>query len=406
MTTWQERVQHLLIALRDPAQRDGVTELAEAEAAGSLEDQVADARRSLVLDRAGTAAFETRLLARWGQALDALELLISWCHWAGHTVNDKGRPAATERQDWKFEALVRLHAKAVLTAREIHLLLTHGYGSGAMARWRSLHEVAVIFALLSTNEGSLSRRYLAHADVESLFAQERYEECWQRLGFDPPDWSPEDRERTRHELSARFGDAFLKTLGWAEPLFGHVPTIRELEARADLDHWRLHYHFASDPVHGGARGSTWSIQTLGDSTVAVAGPSNAGLDEAGQLCAITLMNITVGLLVVDLREFDPPQVSLEHSAEITLGMTLVVALGRLVKTSFIAEGERLKEEDTQRRELQSNVTISLEQDPGLSPAEIAEQIGADIEDVREALVEHAAGNGDRRPPGGGPLARD
>jgi hypothetical protein len=118
------------------------------------------------------------------------------------------------------------------------------------------------------------------------------------------------------------------------------------------------------------------------------------------------MNITVGLLVVDLREFDPPQVSLEHSAEITLGMTLVVALGRLVKTSFIAEGERLKEEDTQRRELQSNVTISLEQDPGLSPAEIAEQIGADIEDVREALVEHAAGNGDRRPPGGGPLARD
>ena len=43
--------------------------------------------------------------------------------------------------------LIRLHGKAVLTAREVLTLLRNGYSSGAFARWRTLHEVRVMSCL-------------------------------------------------------------------------------------------------------------------------------------------------------------------------------------------------------------------------------------------------------------------
>ena len=205
------------------------------------------------------------------------------------------------------------------------------------------------------------------ATLKTLLAQERYEDCWQRLEFDPPSWSSSERAETRRELAATFGPVFLNPRGWAEPLFGHAPTMRELEERADLDQWRVHYDLASDPVHAGARGSLWSVQVLGDSTVMVAGPSNAGLDEAGQLCAITLMNITVGLLVKDLTEFSDPAEQLEHAAETSLGTAVVATLARKTVECFVQEGRAWGEEEVRRRALSEAVASALRDESQVFP---------------------------------------
>jgi len=52
-------------------------------------------------------------------------------------------PKAAAQNDYQFEALVRLQAGAARVAGEIYALLLSGYASGAHARWRTLHEIAV-----------------------------------------------------------------------------------------------------------------------------------------------------------------------------------------------------------------------------------------------------------------------
>ena len=124
-----------------------------------------------------------------------------------------------------------------MTAREVFVLLRSGYSSGTLTRWRTLHEVWVVFLLLAHGDGELSRRYLSHEVVESLKAQKEYEETWEALGHEPPDWTAAEREKKR--ASAEFGSAFLQDYGWAAPLFkDKPPTFKDLQERVEMDHWR------------------------------------------------------------------------------------------------------------------------------------------------------------------------
>lgn len=120
---------------------------------------------------------------------------------SGRWVNESLRPAAVTRQDQKFEALIRLHGKAVMTAREVFVLLRSGFSTGALARWRTLHEVWVIFLLLADGDEELSRRYLVHEVVESLKGQKEYEQTWQPLGLEPPEWTAAEREKAWQGLA-------------------------------------------------------------------------------------------------------------------------------------------------------------------------------------------------------------
>jgi Family of unknown function (DUF5677) len=118
----------------------------------------------------------------------------------GQWINAEYRPAAASRQDQKFEALIRLHGRGILTALEVLVLLRSGFSTGAFARWRTLHEIWVVFALLSEGDEELAHRYLAHDAVESAKGQREYEETWQALGFDPPDWTSQQRDELRSSL--------------------------------------------------------------------------------------------------------------------------------------------------------------------------------------------------------------
>jgi hypothetical protein len=70
------------------------------------------------------------------------------------------------------------HAKGVLTASEILVLLRTGHSTAAMARWRTLHEAAVTAYVLAPEDEETARRYLTHRVVESYRAQSDYERFW------------------------------------------------------------------------------------------------------------------------------------------------------------------------------------------------------------------------------------
>ena len=244
-----------------------------------------------------TAAFEARLEARWGRGLDLADLVVDEALESGSWVNDRLRAMAVTALDDQYEALIRLHAKAVMTAREVILLLRSGYSTGALARWRTLHEVWVVFLLLVDGDAELSRRYLAHEDIETIKGQKEYEETWEAIGLEPPDWNSADRDEIRAELKNEFGTVFLRDYGWAAPLFdGKAPKYKDLQERAELDHWRGFYRMASHGTHATPKGTTWSIQSPAPTGVVWAGPSGSGLADPAQCTLIALTRITAELL--------------------------------------------------------------------------------------------------------------
>lgn len=90
------------------------------------------------------AEFEQGINNRWGKPLELLERFIIWSNETGQSINEEHRFEAAQDQDFVFDALVRLHARATQVAMEIHYLLTAGFADGAFARWRSLYELSII----------------------------------------------------------------------------------------------------------------------------------------------------------------------------------------------------------------------------------------------------------------------
>src|SRR5207245_4839926 len=88
--------------------------------------------------------FQERLYSRWAIPLDLYELCLYIAQNCGEYFNREFRPKAAATNDYQFESLVRLQAGAARVAGEIYALLLAGFASGAHARWRTLHEVAVV----------------------------------------------------------------------------------------------------------------------------------------------------------------------------------------------------------------------------------------------------------------------
>ena len=163
---------------------------------------IANPRDALRGETAEFAAFEARLEAVWGRGLDLADLAVSKAFEVGQEINELRPRAAAVGLAATFEALIRLHGAAVLTAREVLTLLRAGYASGAFARWRTLHEVMVVSLVLGDGDEELSRRYLAHDEVEAYRGQKNYERAWEIMGHAPPDWQPSERTQREAELKA------------------------------------------------------------------------------------------------------------------------------------------------------------------------------------------------------------
>ena len=359
--------------------------LAEEFAAGLVADP-----RGVLSETAGQqAAFEARLQARWGHGLDLAELVVWDAFESNKWVNEVLRPAAATRQDRKFEALIRLHGKAIMTAREVLVLLRSGYSSGALARWRTLHEVLVVFLILVDGDQELSRRYLAHDVVESLKGQKEYEETWQALGLEPPDWTAAEREQALEDLAAEFDKTFLQDYGWAAPLFSNkTKKFNELQKYVDLDQWRGYYRMASHGTHANSKGITWNIQSpvTANSDVVWAGPSNAGLLDPAQCTLIALTNITVHLLtyVVDELGESVDGGIFEQNDALVRQRSLLLLRDHAIQT--LAEvHEQLEAEEQAVSDLVTRAKALLREEDPMTAEDLTTKLDVNPETLAEAL---------------------
>ena len=195
------------------------------------------------------------------------------------------------------EVLPRLHARACQISAEVIALLEAGFADGAMARWRTLHEIAAVSLLLSESGEELATRYVDHQVIESFNAATDYRSCSDRLGYEPMDDSEyQEVKDTYDEMIGRYGKVFCNQYGWAAKALGNQrPTIRGIEEKAGIGHLRAHYRMASHNVHANPKGVFFKLGLLDENSVLLAGPSNFGLADPGHSTAISLMQVTAAL---------------------------------------------------------------------------------------------------------------
>jgi uncharacterized protein DUF5677 len=196
------------------------------------------------------------------------------------------------------EVLLRIHAKSNQISKEILCLLKNGFADGAQARWRSLHELAVISFFISNHGEDVATRYIEHESIEVYKAAIQYNQYYTRLGA--VEISREEIELMAEDYNAlieKYGKYYRYDYGWAaNVLKSKRPTFRDIEANIELDHLRPYYKAASSNIHASPTGVLSRLGLLPEEDVLLAGPSVIGLTEPAQSTIISLVQITTALL--------------------------------------------------------------------------------------------------------------
>ena len=231
---------------------------------------------------------------RWGKGLNYLRMLLTACRDIGHQTLKRYNKSNSKRHALRRWILVRLHARSCQVADEIICLIENGFADGAMARWRTLHELSVVATLISNGDEDLAERYILHDSVEVKRQADEYEETQVPLGGDPIG----KRERKSIEADHatvldKYGQYFLHPYGWAaKHLNLKKPTFKDLQEAAYREGMNSYYKLASFSIHASARSLFFNLGAIGDEEVILAGRSNTGFVDPGTRTAATLALIT------------------------------------------------------------------------------------------------------------------
>jgi hypothetical protein len=161
-------------------------------------------------------SFEKNLHNDWKKPFDLFEAFWVLAFEAGGEFNNEFRKDENEAGNYVLEALTRLHARACQIASEVLVLLKSGFADGAHARWRSLHEIAVVASFIRKHGNDIAERYLLHDNIESYKAATLHQKYYEALGVKPISADEYDSLRAvREKLIARFGSSYKNNYGWA-----------------------------------------------------------------------------------------------------------------------------------------------------------------------------------------------
>ena len=250
--------------------------------------------------RSYQSKFEERLLERWKKPIDLLELLLAVCLEAGAELNDEYRPEASRSNDYVFHVLTGLHARGCQIACEILALLKSGLADGAHARWRTLHEIAVISYFTKDHGQDVAKRYLEYGIVETFEDAREYQKHCREIGYEPfTDKEMKVIQERYDSVIGVYGKEFGEHYGWIPRKILSTRNFAEIEKSQKFDRLRPYYKWACHGVHSGPKSISTKLglmKTAYQNPVLLADPSNFGLADPGQSAAISLCQITVCLL--------------------------------------------------------------------------------------------------------------
>ena len=302
------RARELLKSLPDKLEE--LSAKTAADMVRNAENQWPEVSRSI---RGEMIDFRNELYRKWKDPIEKLRLLRTVCFELGSEFARDLNENPPEDKDSLREALVVSHVRACQIAEEILFLIEGGFADGAMARCRSLHEIAVIVMFLSMHGEEVARRYLAHKTVDFNEDAVAYHNFMQESGGASVDDRDSDvRIAEYRKAIEEFGKEFKNPYGWAaDCLNNQRPSFRDIEKLVFDENARHLYRMANQSIHVSARNLYSRPGLPKDGPVLLAGPSYLGLAEPGMWVAVSLAMVTVNLFA--LREANDAQAQFEYS---------------------------------------------------------------------------------------------
>jgi hypothetical protein len=328
LTALQEQVDKIT---RDmPAIIDQASERFSLTILGSLKKTWRGERRQ---QRRDLHAFHKRLDERWGLGIESLRMLVTIAREFGDNFNKDGRAAGGGPNPKTFDVLTRLHARACQVSEEVICLISNGFADGAMARWRTMHEIAAVSYLLDKHGDPLAERYVAHQIVEARGAAVQYRKYQERLRQEPISEKEFDKIEADYQAALNdYGAAFGSPYGWAADHIGkNRPTVADIQEAATIDYLSPYYKMASHNVHANPKGVFFKLGLVYESEVLLAGPSNAGFADPGHATALSLMQISSVLMRQDPTADSLVTIKVMQHLVNEIGDALLVAHQKLVQ---------------------------------------------------------------------------
>jgi len=257
--------------------------------------------KMLINQRKYASGFEQRLYKRWKKPIDLLEVMIR----VSLDSASAFRISTSEKimKSVKYSAILRIHSRGLQISNEILALIEAGYADAAYARWRSLHELAVISLFLFDNSEEVSKMYLDHELLVRAREAQTYKEHYKRLNYPQLGRKSFDEIKKRVRIiKNRYGPDFnyCQGYGWIPRTIITDRNFKSLEKKVKLSKLRPFYNLASNPIHGGPKG-LYRLGLTQDSQdkVLLVGPTNYGFADALQNTSISLIQVTISLLNLD-----------------------------------------------------------------------------------------------------------
>lgn len=233
----------------------------------------------------------------WGKALDELNMLIDLCTFLGSEATFLGKY-------YKFTALRRLHARSCQVAKEIVVLLRHGFADGAISRWRSLYELMVITSFLHRQDSEVAKRFLEHAEIDDYRLSVKWENLWLN-----DDVLSKQKRAARYaswesRLKTKYGKFSEKDYLWAQSVFSlnRPVTFTDIEKDVhDNDSLDKRFEFDVKIAHKVTHASAYAtLYPIGDHprrSALLAGASTFGISKPGRVTASLICIITANYLL-------------------------------------------------------------------------------------------------------------
>jgi hypothetical protein len=246
--------------------------------------------------------FTKRNQRRWNEGFSSLRsLIVASGEFAEATRNDITQDAHWQAS-FKLNALSTIHARCLRIANEIICLMENGYADAALARWRTLHELAVVSTFIFKNDEAIAERYIYSKFCKSYKAARNFNKHHERANLSP--FSDEEiRIMEVHDANVRkkYGDELKYDWGWAHgPLKAKRPNFTQVEEFCELDHWQPRVAWSNQEIHGGFVPAENGLgQSEAKDAGFLIGQSNSGMSDPGQMTAISLLLATSNILLLE-----------------------------------------------------------------------------------------------------------
>lgn len=267
--------------------------------ASSLKEYKNKAPEILAEIREEGAGFESRNFQRWKPSFDHLEMMWTIAAELGEMHGSAIQVENGEDNSPVMAALAHIFPRALLVSQEIICLLKGGFPDGALARWRSLHELTVTAMYIAKHGEAAAVPYLLSFHFSARRAAHQMNEYSKRANI--RSFSKEEMK----EFDARCSGAE-EMLGrkiegdkhgeWPAIMQTHT-NFAAIEKDVKMDHWRPRYKWASTHTHAHHRPLDKLLgMAEASNEVHLIGASNSGFVDPFQMTAIALAQITTTYL--------------------------------------------------------------------------------------------------------------